>query len=613
MATLAGLDRTATVNGDRPIVMAGRLLRLTLRAAAGLAAVASMAPAAQANSAAAEYFRSRADRTAVPTLLAEDDRTYYRQLFGAIEKQDWSNVQQMLARRPEGPLHAVARAQFYLAAGSPRVDLQPLTDLLTQAPDMPWSDQVGRLALRRGATALPIALPATQPLFTLPSVSRRAKPRPVADGTMPDSVGSAILDRIKNDDPVAARVLLDGIDATLSAEARTEWRQRVAWAFYIGNDDANARSIAQSAAEGGEGSWLGEARWTAGLAAWRLNDWDAAATSFEAAASAAPNPELTSAANYWASRAWLRARHPEKVAQALRAAASARDTLYGMLAAEALGLRESAPAAAPDFSADDWQKLRTCANVRLAVQLAEIGEDGLADEVLRYQARIGDPALYAPLSRLARDLGLPSTQLWMAYNAPAGARPDEAARFPAPKWTPANGWKVDPALLFAHSLQESNFRTQVTSPAGAKGLMQVLPGTARDMGKIDPLMQGRDRELDVPQVNLAFGQTYLTLLRDKPATQGLLPKVIAAYNAGPVPVDRWNTAVRDNGDPLLWMESIPYWETRGYVATVLRNYWMYERQAGGPSESRLGLTQGLWPRFPGLAGADSVRIASRGN
>ncbi|MGL1530635.1 transglycosylase SLT domain-containing protein, partial [Vibrio parahaemolyticus] len=69
------------------------------------------------------------------------------------------------------------------------------------------------------------------------------------------------------------------------------------------------------------------------------------------------------------------------------------------------------------------------------------------------------------------------------------------------------GWKVDPALLFAHSLQESNFRTQVTSPAGAKGLMQVLPGTARDMGKIDPLMQGRDRELDVPQVNLAFGQT----------------------------------------------------------------------------------------------------------
>jgi soluble lytic murein transglycosylase-like protein len=178
---------------------------------------------------------------------------------------------------------------------------------------------------------------------------------------------------------------------------------------------------------------------------------------------------------------------------------------------------------------------------------------------------------------------------------------------------PANGWKVDPALLFAHALQESNFRTEATSPAGARGLMQVLPGTARQLARVDPAMEGRDRQLELPDVNLAFGQTYLTLLRDKPATQGLLPKVIAAYNAGPLPIDRWNTQIRDRGDPLLWMESIPYWETRGYVAAVMRNYWMYERQAGGPSESRLGLTQGLWPKFPGMDGAPSVRIAARGN
>ena len=103
------------------------------------------------------------------------------------------------------------------------------------------------------------------------------------------------------------------------------------------------------------------------------------------------------------------------------------------------------------------------------------------------------------------------------------------------------------------------------------------------------------------------------VLRDKPATQGLLPKVIAAYNAGPMPIDRWNTQIRDHGDPLLWMESIPYWETRGYVAAVMRNYWMYERQAGGPSESRMGLVQVMWPRFPGLGGASSIRLAARGD
>ena len=83
-------------------------------------------------------------------------------------------------------------------------------------------------------------------------------------------------------------------------------------------------------------------------------------------------------------------------------------------------------------------------------------------------------------------------------------------------------------------------------------------------------------------------------------------------NAGPLPVARWNQQIHDQGDPLLWIESVPYWETRGYVATVLRNYWMYERQAGGASESRIALVQGMWPTFPGLSGGSAVRVAANG-
>ena len=593
------------------VVKTNRFGRAALLGLAAVLTAASAAPVS-ANSAAAEYFRSRADRTAVPALLSQEDRAYYKQMFGAIEREDWPTVQTLLAQRADGPLHAVARAQFYLAASSPRTDLAPLAQLLAAAPDLPWADQIGRLALKRGAVELP-ALPSAQPMVALPGLPKRIKPRPVADGTMPDSVALAIQDRIKNDDPMGARVLLDGIEANLSAEARAEWHQRVGWAFYIGNDDINARAVSLGALQGGNGPWVAEALWTSGLASWRADDCQNAAASFEQAAGMAQNDELASAANYWAGRAWMRCRAPERVANSLRNAARLRDTLYGMIASEALGLRESTPAAAPDFSGDDWQQLRQVSNVRLAVQLAEIGEDGLADELLRHQARIGDPSLYAPLSRLARDLGLPATQLWMAYNAPSGARPDAAARFPAPRWVPATGWKVDPALLFAHSLQESNFRTAVVSSAGARGLMQVLPGTARGLTRNEPSMSGREKQLDLPDVNLAFGQSYLVQLRDSGATGGLLPKVIAAYNAGPLPISRWNAQIRDNGDPLLWMESIPYWETRGYVSIVMRNYWMYERQAGGPSESRLGLAQGMWPKFPGLTGAESVRIASRGN
>jgi soluble lytic murein transglycosylase-like protein len=136
----------------------------------------------------------------------------------------------------------------------------------------------------------------------------------------------------------------------------------------------------------------------------------------------------------------------------------------------------------------------------------------------------------------------------------------------------------------------------VVSGAGAR-LMQIMPAAARDHAA-QLGVSGSVSDLTRPDVNLAFGQQHLQALKNSNATQGLLPKVMAAYNAGPLPVARWNTQIHDAGDPLLWMESVPYWETRGYVATVLRNYWMYERQAGGPSESRIALAQGLWPTFP---------------
>jgi soluble lytic murein transglycosylase len=117
--------------------------------------------------------------------------------------------------------------------------------------------------------------------------------------------------------------------------------------------------------------------------------------------------------------------------------------------------------------------------------------------------------------------------------------------------------------------------------------------------------------LSRPSVNMEVGQSYLEQLRDLPLTGGLLPKVIAAYNAGPAPVQLWNAMSRDGGDPLLYIESIPYWETRGYVSTVLRNYWMYESQSGkAVSPSRAALTQGMWPRFPGMPGASGVRLSS---
>ena len=86
-------------------------------------------------------------------------------------------------------------------------------------------------------------------------------------------------------------------------------------------------------------------------------------------------------------------------------------------------------------------------------------------------------------------------------------------------------------------------------------------------------------------------------MRRSANTGGQLPKVIAAYNAGPVPVGRW-ASIPDKGDPVLWIESLTYWETRYYVPTVLRNMWVYETLQGSGTPSLTQVAQHHWPAFP---------------
>ncbi|MXP46483.1 transglycosylase SLT domain-containing protein [Altererythrobacter luteolus] len=581
-------------------------LRTALALAAAATACGAAAPAL-ANSSAAEYFRARAASSNVPELLSNSDRQYYRELFAAIDDERWSRVDALLAERTDGPLHDVAKAEYYLHANSPRVEAEQISNWLSSGNYLPQAEQLTKLGEKRGLNAT-YNLPREQSFARQPYSSKRIRPRSIDDGTMPGSIRAGILDRIKNDDPDGARQLLDGIDASLSSAARAEWRQRVAFSYYIENNDPSALAMALTVNDA-SGPWVAEGNWVAGLAAWRLNDCETAAASFERAAIGSTNQELTAAARYWGSRALVRCRAPEKATEQLRAAARLDETLYGMLALEQLGQALPKSHSDADFDLQDWQRLRGEANVRTAVALAEIGEDNLADEVLRHQARIGDASQYGALSRLARELGVPSTQLWMAHNAPRGASAEPALRYPAPRWQPVNGWKVDPALAYAHTLQESNFRPAVVSPAGARGLMQIMPAAARDhRAKLG--VRGDARDLSKPAINLAFGQEHLAMLRDSSATQGLLPKIMAAYNAGLTPVTRWNSEIRDQGDALLYMESIPYWETRGYVSIVMRNYWMYERQAGGASETRKALAQGMWPTFPELSGSTGVRLSS---
>ncbi|HEX9965720.1 MAG TPA: lytic transglycosylase domain-containing protein [Allosphingosinicella sp.] len=537
--------------------------------------------------------------------LNPEQRSAYRDVFGAIRFGDWAGASARLSAIPEGPLHDVARMELFLAKGSPRVELPELLSLLERTREMPKAEQLARLASTRGATQLP-ALPAAQKLVWVGSQPRRSRAEATKNDPVAAELEPLVQPLIKDNRPYEAEAIFLQRQDQLGSEGRTEFQQRIAWSYYIVGNDRDARRLA-ALARSGTGEWAVHGAWSEGLAAWREGDCKGAADAFGTVSARSTDVELAAAASYWTARADMMCGKPERVQGHLRTAARQKETFYGLIAASALGISAPGASGLHNYRDAEWRSVAGKANVRAALALAEIGEAELADQHIRHQARIGGASDHGALLHLAADLDLASTQYWLAHNAPRGTSVNLAARYPRPGWQPTRGWRVDPSLAFAHALQESNFRTSVVSPAGAVGLMQIRPGTAGDIARArgEPF----DRQmLASPAANIEFGQSYIETLRDHGATGGLLPKVIAAYNAGPVPVAEWNARRFDKGDPLLYIESLPYWETRGYVPIVLRNYWIYEEGTGKTGGTREALAQGMWPRFPGMPGAQAVRL-----
>ena len=140
-------------------------------------------------------------------------------------------------------------------------------------------------------------------------------------------------------------------------------------------------------------------------------------------------------------------------------------------------------------------------------------------------------------------------------------------------------------MLFAITRQESGFEREAISRAGARGLMQLMPGTARYVADKMRLPFSAERLTADGTYNVLLGRAYLeTLIED---FDGSYPLAIAAYNAGPGRVRQW---LRDYGDPrggkidmVDWIENIPLSETRNYVQRVLENLQVYRGKAGGSS------------------------------
>jgi soluble lytic murein transglycosylase len=512
----------------------------------------------------------------------------WAEVFSAIRGSRWAEAQLGISSLPRSELTPVARAELYTAKGSPVVSLAQIQGLLAEAPDLPQADQLARMALARGATTAPEYIRRRQTTWLGNSPSRY-KAKPITGEPQADQLRSQLDPLIKADDAINAELLLMQTAPYISYEARAEAGQRVAWSYYAIGRDADARRVADTYRAGAAGDWANQSAWVSGLASWRLNDCNAASASFREVGSRAVQRELGAAGYFWAARAEQACRRPQAVEGLLKAAAASPESFYGLLARETLGADKRLPKDAHN----GLSRVEDVPNVRRAEALVGIGQHWLAESMLKHQAQIGRPSEHHGLIEVAKRLDLASAQYWLAHNGQNGAVVDAVDRYPTPRWGPRSGWRIDPALALAHMRQESNFRADVVSPAGAVGLMQVLPTTASQMARRNGYDAG---SLFDPMANIEYGQSFIETMRGSGATQGQLPKVIAAYNAGPLPVARWGYIAPS--DPLLWIESIPYWETRYYVPSVFRNLWVYQGLANAETPTLTALAQHRWPAFP---------------
>jgi soluble lytic murein transglycosylase len=327
-----------------------------------------------------------------------------------------------------------------------------------------------------------------------------------------------------------------------------------------------------------------DAEWVAGfLALTRLDDPALAVGHFTRFREAVSTPISLGRAGYWLGLAHEAAGDPAAARAAWAEGGRHQTSFYGQLAAERAGLPPDARlAGAPEPPRWRGRQFAEGSLVRAAHLLALAGDDERAAQFFRHAALRLPPPQRAALAQMAIDLGRPHLSVRIAKDAAADGVILPREYYPLHALAEED-WPVPTEFALAIARQESEFNPRAVSTAGARGLMQLMPATAAEVsGKL-----GVDYDLNRltadEMYNARLGTAYLArMLR---AYDGSYILAAAAYNAGPGRVREWLAAFGDPRDPevdaVIWIETIPFEETRNYVMRVMESLHVYRARLEG--------------------------------
>lgn len=333
-------------------------------------------------------------------------------------------------------------------------------------------------------------------------------------------------------------------------------------------------------------SRIPDLEWLAGYAALRDGAADRALARFRHLETLVGSKISLSRAHYWQGRAQQALGDPDAAMAAFRKGAEMPGTYYGQLSAERSGATMPAAYAVPGAAIDtlpDWRgsALRENGVFRAALWLIATGRRNEAQRFLIHLAESAAPEDIARMSRLMYEVGMPWHALRLSKQAASKGMIYPAAHFPLTGLEQSE-LGLPPELVLSIARQESEFNHTVSSHAGARGLMQVMPGTAEDMARRIREPYDLARLTTDAAYNARLGAAYLEGLRDRFGTSIAL--VASGYNAGPGRPARWLNDfgdLRRDTDPVDWVEMIPFDETRNYVMRVTEALPVYRARIMG--------------------------------
>jgi soluble lytic murein transglycosylase-like protein len=547
---------------------------------------------------------------AFPEIFNSEDTGLYRRIFDIQEQGDWKQADSLIAQLADRTLMGHVLAQRYLHPNKYRSRYKELKAWMAEYADHPDAQRLYKLARRRQpknwrAPKPPARVPAhvkapgeTAGIVVPGRRLNRSQRRRVRD------LKSIIRSRLRRGFTLSVKKLLATREVTrlFSNAQYDQAKAQLGQGYFLAGRDAWALMWAgQAAARSGQ--LLPEAHWTAGLAAWRLKKIDVAAPHFEAIAD---NPKvsvwLKSAGAFWAARAHLVNRRPQRVNPYLIKAAVDSRTFYGLLANYMLGQPMKFRWAVPPLGEETIVELSGMPRGRRAMALLQVGENRRAERELRNLSAFADNTLTKGILALASHGSMPSLAVRLDKRLfPDGGGYDGAA-YPLPGWLPKDGFRIDRALIYAVIRQESRFNPKAKSWAGARGLMQLMPRTASFVARDGRFHRHgpKRRTLFQPEVNLSLGQKYIEILLAGKKIKGDLFLMAAAWNGGPGNLNKWRRKTEYMNDPLFFIESIPSRETRIFIEKVLSNLWIYRNRLGQSAPSLAAIAAGQWPVYTPL-------------